>query len=45
MLQIFELREVLEGLTSRRAATLISDDQLERLHKFFQDIVISEAGT
>jgi DNA-binding GntR family transcriptional regulator len=35
MVYIFELREVLEGLAARRAATLISDKQIDQLQKFF----------
>lgn len=35
MVSIFELREVLEGLAARRAATQISSAQIDRLHKFF----------
>jgi len=35
MISIFELREVLEGLAARRAATLISDAQAKRLQGFF----------
>ena len=35
---IFEVREVLEGLATRRAATLITPPQVERLHALFADI-------
>ena len=35
MVSIFELREVLEGLAARRAATLISDKQIDQLRNFF----------
>ncbi|NOQ95471.1 MAG: FCD domain-containing protein [Desulfobacterales bacterium] len=35
MVHIFELREVLEGLVARRAATHITDAQIEKLQKFF----------
>jgi len=35
MVSIFELREVLEGLAARRAATHISAAQIDRLHAFF----------
>ncbi len=35
MVSIFELREVLEGLTARRAAQKISDVEIERLRQFF----------
>ena len=36
MVSIFELREVLEGLAARRAASHITDDQIDKLRKFFQ---------
>ena len=36
MVSIFELREVLEGLAARRAAHHITDFQINRLNKFFQ---------
>jgi DNA-binding GntR family transcriptional regulator len=36
MVSIFELREVLEGLAARRAATLITDQQIDRLRNFFK---------
>ena len=36
MVSIFELREVLEGLAARRAARHITDPQINRLNKFFQ---------
>jgi len=36
MISIFELREVLEGLAARRAAHHITDPQINRLNKFFQ---------
>ena len=39
MIQIFRLREVLEGLTTRRAAMLATDDQLRRISKFFAPFV------
>jgi len=35
MVYIFELREVLEGLAARRAATDITDAQIRELRKFF----------
>jgi GntR family transcriptional regulator, vanillate catabolism transcriptional regulator len=35
---IFEVREVLEGLAARRAATLITPQQVERLRALFDDI-------
>ena len=36
MVYIFELREVLEGLAARRAATHITDPQIDKLNLFFQ---------
>jgi len=36
MVNIFELREVLEGLAARRAASNITDPQIEKLNKFFE---------
>lgn len=38
MIQIFELREVLEGLAARRAATEISDAQIQKLKSFFKNV-------
>jgi DNA-binding GntR family transcriptional regulator len=35
MISIFELREVLEGLAARRAATYITDAQIDTLRQFF----------
>ncbi len=35
MVSIFELREVLEGLAARRAASHITDPQINRLNQFF----------
>ena len=35
MVNIFELREVLEGLTARRTAQKINDAEIERLKQFF----------
>jgi DNA-binding GntR family transcriptional regulator len=35
MVSIFELREVLEGLAARRAASLISESQIKELSRFF----------
>jgi GntR family transcriptional regulator, vanillate catabolism transcriptional regulator len=35
---IFEVREMLEGLAARRAATLIKPSQVEALHELFRDI-------
>jgi DNA-binding GntR family transcriptional regulator len=37
MVYIFELREVLEGLAARRAASKITDAQILKLNCFFQD--------
>lgn len=37
MVQIFELREVLEGLVARRAATQITDLQIPSLQRFFSE--------
>ena len=37
MIQVFEVREVLEGLAARRAATLITETQLKKLQAFFHD--------
>ena len=37
MINIFELREVLEGLAARRAASRISNNQIQKLRKFFRD--------
>ena len=36
MVSIFELREVLEGLAARRAATHITDAQIDQLQQFFR---------
>lgn len=36
MVSIFELREVLEGLAARRAASHITDPQIDQLNKFFK---------
>lgn len=37
MIQIFELREVLEGLAARRAAKNITDKQISKLRGYFKD--------
>lgn len=37
MINIFELREVLEGLAARRAAIRISCNQIQKLRNFFRD--------
>jgi DNA-binding GntR family transcriptional regulator len=39
MISIFELREVLEGLAARRAARNISDVQIDKLRKFFEQFI------
>jgi DNA-binding GntR family transcriptional regulator len=36
MVSIFELREILEGLTARRAAQYITDAQINKLQNFFK---------
>jgi len=36
MISILELREVLEGLAARRAATIIAEAQIEKLNTFFK---------
>ena len=36
MVYIFELREVLEGLAARRAASIITDKQIDQLQNFFK---------
>lgn len=41
MISIFELREVLEGLAAKRAATNITDKQIEILNSFFRPFVES----
>jgi DNA-binding GntR family transcriptional regulator len=41
MVSIFELREVLEGLAARRAATNITDNQILKLKGFFQQFAES----
>jgi DNA-binding GntR family transcriptional regulator len=45
MVSIFELREVLEGLAARRAATYITDEQILKLNGFFKQFssAISDA--
>ncbi len=37
MINIFELREVLEGLAARRAAVRISGNQIQKLRNFFKN--------
>jgi DNA-binding GntR family transcriptional regulator len=43
MISIFELREVLEGLAARRAATTITDSQVKQLQTFFSEFSESKA--
>jgi len=45
MISIFELREVLEGLAARRAATVITNRQIDRLRRFFSTFIDSGAIT
>lgn len=42
MVQVFELREVLEGLAARRAATRISNAQIKKLKRFFKNVPVSD---
>lgn len=42
MIQVFEVREVLEGLAARRAAMLITDAQIKKLQRFFHDLTLSD---
>jgi DNA-binding GntR family transcriptional regulator len=44
MIQVFELREVLEGLAARRAAAQLSDAQAARLRNFFASFSDTDAG-
>ncbi len=44
MIQIFELRELLEGLAARRAAQHISDQGIQKLQSFFKDWTSSTAA-
>lgn len=44
VLEAFELREILEGLAARRAATIITPVQAERLRSFFPDADVSYSG-
>jgi DNA-binding GntR family transcriptional regulator len=41
MISIFELREVLEGLSARRAAMRVTDQQIGRLQSFFAPFIDS----
>ena len=43
MIQVFELREVLEGLAARRAARCVTDSQLEQFQRFFQHVALSDS--
>lgn len=45
MIAIFEIREVLEGLAARRAATLITDQECKQLKKIFKPFKDQEAIT
>lgn len=42
MIGIFELREVLEGLAARRAATRINEEQTRILKGFFKNVKVSD---
>ena len=42
MVSIFELREVLEGLAAKRAASNITDEQIDMLKDFFRSFAESE---
>jgi len=44
MVNIFELREVLEGLAARRASLRISDSQIKKLNDLFTGLKTSEAS-
>jgi DNA-binding GntR family transcriptional regulator len=43
MINIFELREVLEGLAARRASLRISNQQIKKLHDLFLGLKTAEA--
>ncbi len=45
MINIFELREVLEGLATRRAASQITDEQMNKLRGFFRQFDATEPIT
>jgi DNA-binding GntR family transcriptional regulator len=45
MISILELREVLEGLAARRAATIISEAQIEKLNTFFKQFAEADEIT
>jgi DNA-binding GntR family transcriptional regulator len=42
MINIFELREVLEGLAARRAAIRIKDNQIQKLQGYFKGMNVSD---
>ena len=44
MVNIFELREVLEGLAARRTSIRISDSQIKKLNDLFTELKTSEAS-
>jgi len=44
MIQIFELRELLEGLAARRAAQQISEEEVQALRGFFTDWIPESAS-
>jgi len=43
MIQIFEVREVLEGLTARRTAAKATNEQLKRIRRFFDEFHAKDA--
>jgi DNA-binding GntR family transcriptional regulator len=45
MIQIFELREVLEGLAARRASLCVTDEQVRQLKTFFKGVKISDRAS
>jgi len=45
MISIFEIREVLEGLAARKAATKITDDEIKTLSGFFKGFASSQSIT
>ena len=45
MVSIFELREVLEGLAARRAATTVTEEQAFQLRRFFSDFTEGKSIT
>ncbi len=44
VLEAFELREILEGLAARRAASAITPTQAEKLRTFFHDVDVSDSA-